>query len=115
MAAERSHLPSPGRFNQLIGLMVDDGARYAEYRAGMTPILNAHGGAFGLDLEVARVLKLPGDGAPSDGAINRLFSIGFPSREAHARFFADAAYLAVRARHFEPAVSRVFILAEWGE
>jgi uncharacterized protein (DUF1330 family) len=119
MAAERSHLPSPGRFTQLIGLRVDDAARYAEYRAGMTPILHAHGGAFGLDLEVARVLKLPGelpvDGAPNDGAINRVFSIGFPSREAHARFFADAGYLAVRARHFEPAVSRVFILAEWGE
>jgi uncharacterized protein (DUF1330 family) len=110
MAAERSHLPSPGRFTQLIGLMVDDAVRYAEYRAGMTPILHAHGGAFGLDLEVARVLKLP-----VEGAINRVFSIGFPSREAHARFFADAGYLAVRARHFEPAVSRVFILAEWGE
>jgi uncharacterized protein (DUF1330 family) len=115
MAAERSHLPSPGRFTQLIGLRVDDGARYAEYRAGMTPILHAHGGAFGLDLEVARVLKLGDDGAPSDVAINRVFSIGFPSREAHARFFADAGYLAVRARHFEPAVSRVYVLAEWGE
>jgi uncharacterized protein (DUF1330 family) len=114
MAAERSHLPSPGRFTQLIGLMVDDAARYAEYRAGMTPILHAHGGAFGLDLEVARVLKLPVE-STVDGAINRVFSIGFPSREAHARFFADAGYLAVRARHFEPAVSRVFILAEWGE
>jgi uncharacterized protein (DUF1330 family) len=114
MAAERSHLPGPGRFTQLIGLMVDDAARYAEYRAGMTPILHAHGGAFGLDLEVARVLKLPVE-LPVEGAINRVFSIGFPSREAHARFFADAGYLAVRARHFEPAVSRVFILAEWGE
>jgi uncharacterized protein (DUF1330 family) len=114
MAAERSHLPSPGRFTQLIGLMVDDAVRYAEYRAGMTPILHAHGGAFGLDLEVARVLKLPVE-LPVEGAINRVFSIGFPSREAHARFFADAGYLAVRARHFEPAVSRVFILAEWGE
>ncbi len=110
MAAERAILPSPGRFTQLLGLMVNDAARYAEYRAGMTPILHAHGGAFGLDLEVARVLK-----SPAEGLINRVFSIGFPSREAHARFFADAAYLAVRAQHFEPAVSRVFILAEWGE
>ncbi len=115
MAAERSLLPSPGRFTRLIGLMVDDAARYAEYRAGMTPILHAHGGAFGLDLEVSRVLKSPGADLPSGGTFNRVFSIGFPSREAHERFFADAAYLAVRARYFEPAVSRVFILAEWGE
>jgi uncharacterized protein (DUF1330 family) len=110
MAAERSILPSPGVFTQLIGLMVDDAARYTEYRARMTPILHAHGGAFGLDLEVARVLKLP-----AEGAINRVFSIGFPSRAAHARFFADAGYLAVREQYFEPAVSRVFVLAEWGE
>lgn len=110
MAAERSVLPSPGRFTRLLGLMVDDAARYAEYRAGMTPILHAHGGAFGLDLEVSRVLK-----SPAEGPINRVFSIGFPSREAYARFFADPAYLAVRAQHFEPAVSRVFILAEWGD
>lgn len=110
MAAESSVLPSPGRFTRLLGLMVDDAARYAEYRAGMTPILHAHGGAFGLDLEVSRVLK-----SPAEGPINRVFSIGFPSREAYARFFADPAYLAVRAQHFEPAVSRVFILAEWGD
>jgi uncharacterized protein (DUF1330 family) len=109
VAADRV-LSSPGRFNQLIGLMVDDAARYGEYRAGMTPILHAHGGAFGLDLDVARVLK-----SPAPAAINRVFTIGFPSREAHARFFAAEDYLAVRAQFFEPAVSRVFILAEWGD
>lgn len=115
MADKRVQLPSPGRFTQLIGLMVEDPARYAEYRAGMTPLLHGHGGAFGIDLDVARVLKLPVDGAPNGGEFNRVFSIGFPSREARERFFADPAYLAVRARWFEPAVSRVFVLAEWGE
>lgn len=110
MPAERSQLPRPGRFTQLLGLMVEDAARYAEYRAGMTPILHAHGGDFGVDLEVARVLK-----APAPGQINRLFSIGFPSRDAHARFFADAEYLAVRAKFFEPAVSRIWVLGEWDD
>lgn len=110
MSADRS--PEAPRtsaaFTQLIGLLVDDPARYAEYRAGMTPILHAHGGAFGVDLEVSRVLK-----SPADGPLNRVFTIAFPDREAHARFFADAGYLAVRAKHFEPAVSRVCVLAEW--
>lgn len=100
----------PGRFNRLIALQVDDQGSYAEYRARMTPLLHAAGGAFGVDLEVARVLK-----APVEGSFNRVFSIGFPSRTASAAIFLDPAYLAVRAEYFEPAVSRVATLAEWGE
>ncbi len=100
----------PGRFNRLLALQVDNQDSYAEYRARMTPLLHASGGAFGVDLEVARVLK-----APVEGAFNRVFSIGFPSRAASAAFFADPAYLAVRAEYFAPAVSRVATLAEWGE
>lgn len=100
----------PGRFNRLMALQVDDQRLYTEYRAKMTPLLLASGGAFGVDLEVSRVLK-----APVQGAFNRVFSIGFPSRAASAAFFADPAYLAVRAQYFEPAVSRVATLAEWGD
>ena len=107
MAADSSQ-KGAGRYTRLLGLQVDDAARYAEYRAGMTPLLHAHGGDFGVDLEVARVLK-----SPADGPLNRVFTIGFPSREAFARFFADADYLAVRKKYFEPAVSRVCVLAEW--
>jgi uncharacterized protein (DUF1330 family) len=97
----------PGPFTQLFGLEVREREVYAEYRARMTPILHAHGGAFGIDLEVARVLKGPTD------AINRVFSIEFPSRSASVAFFADASYLAVRREWFEPAVGRVVRLAEW--
>jgi uncharacterized protein (DUF1330 family) len=100
----------PGRFTRLYGLQVEDQQAYVRYRARMMPLLHAHGGGFGIDLEVSRVLK-----APEEGALNRVFSIGFPSRAASAAFFADPAYLAVRSEHFEPAVSRVLLLAEWGE
>jgi uncharacterized protein (DUF1330 family) len=100
----------PGRYNRLLALQVDDPRSYAEYRARMTPLLHAAGGAFGLDLEVARVLK-----SPVEGAFNRVFTLGFPSRAASAAFFADPAYLAVRAKYFEPAVSRFATLAEWGD
>jgi uncharacterized protein (DUF1330 family) len=93
---------------QLFGLEVKDAARYAEYRARMTPMLHARGGAFGIDLEVSRVLK-----GPTDAALNRVFSIEFPSRAASDGFFADASYLAVRSEWFEPAVGRVVRLAEW--
>jgi uncharacterized protein (DUF1330 family) len=100
----------PGRFNQLRGLQVDDQESYAQYRAAMTPLLHACGGAFGVDLEVSRVLK-----SPVAHGFNRVFTLGFPSRAVSEAFFADPKYLAVRARFFEPAVSAVVLLGEWGE
>jgi len=98
------------KFTILVGLEVKDPARYAEYRARMTPILHAHGGAFGIDLEVSRVLKGPPDVA---AGINRVFSIEFPSRAVRDQFFANTEYLAVRSEWFEPAVGRIARLAEW--
>jgi uncharacterized protein (DUF1330 family) len=98
------------RYTLLRGLQVDDQQSYSEYRARMTPLLHAQGGAFGIDLEVARVLK-----SPADGPLNRVFTIVFPSREVKDRFFADPAYRAIRAQYFEPAVSRVALLGEWEE
>jgi uncharacterized protein (DUF1330 family) len=100
----------PIRFTQLFGLQVDDQRKYAEYRARMTPLLHAHGGGFGIDLDVARVLR-----APNDAAMNRVFTIVFPSREASSTFFADERYRAIRAEWFETAVSRVTRLEEWSE
>ena len=47
------------KFTILVGLEVKDPARYAEYRARMTPILHALGGAFRLDLEVSRDPSVP--------------------------------------------------------
>jgi len=98
------------KFTILVGLEVKEPARYAEYRARMTPLLHALGGAFGIDLEVSRVLKGPSDAAHR---VNRVFSIEFPSRAVRDQFFADAAYRAVRSEWFEPAVEHVVRLGEW--
>jgi uncharacterized protein (DUF1330 family) len=100
----------PTRFTQLFGVQVDDQKNYAEYRIRMTPLLRAHGGDFGIDLDVARVLR-----APDDAAMNRVFTIVFSSREASSAFFANEGYRAVRAQWFESAVSRVATLAEWSK
>jgi uncharacterized protein (DUF1330 family) len=98
----------PRRYTRLIGLMVEDAPSYSEYRRHMLPLLHQRGGAFGLDLEVSRVLL-----APEPGPMNRVFTLTFPSRQACDELFADPAYLAVRDLHFEPAVSRVLQLAHW--
>ncbi len=98
----------PRRYVLLIGLEVTDDAAYARYRAAMRPILEEHGGAFGCDLAVARVL-LP----ENEPRLNRVFTISFPDRAARERFFADQRYRAVRAEHFEPAVARTVILGEY--
>ena len=90
---------------RLVGLYVKDEAGYARYRENMMPLLEAEGGSFGVDLEVSRVLKAPGD-AP----MNRVFTIRFPSEAHLERFFGSDAYRAVRAEHFEPAVPHTTIL-----
>ncbi len=72
----------------------------------MAPILARHGGAFGCDFVVARVLKGP------NTRINRVFTLTFPSSANRDRFFADEEYRSVRARWFEAAVGAVEVLAE---
>jgi hypothetical protein len=42
----------------LLGVEIVDEAAYARYRAAMTPILGTYGGSFGVDLAVARVLRV---------------------------------------------------------
>ena len=92
----------------LMGVQVTDETGYARYRAEMTPLLNAHGGRFVLDVRVAEVLR-----APSPLAFNRLFTIRFPSARQRDAFFAHPDYLAVRARWFEPSVSGVVRLGDY--
>jgi uncharacterized protein (DUF1330 family) len=92
----------------LYGLEVIDEEVYASYRAAMTPLLEAHGGRFVVDVRVAEVLRSP-EGAP----FNRLFAIRFPSPEKMSAFFANAEYLAVRRRLFEPSVSAVQKLGDY--
>ncbi len=84
----------------LMGVQVIDEAAYARYRAEMTPVLEAHGGSFVLDVRVGEILK-----EPSASRFNRLFAIRFPSTERRDAFFADPAYGEIRERVFGLAVS----------
>ena len=84
----------------LMALNVVDAELYARYRAAMTPLLEAHGGSFGLDLWVAEVLRAPGD-----KPFNRLFTIIFPSAELRQAFFSNSEYLVVRKAFFDLSVS----------
>lgn len=86
-------------FDYLVGLNVTDEAEYVRYRAGMTPLLQALGGDFRYDFRVAETLR-----SEADHPINRVFVIGFPSREVAERFFTDERYLEIRKAHFERAV-----------
>jgi len=92
----------------LIGVHVVDEVGYARYRAEMTPVLEAHGGRFVLDVRVADILRtsLP-------GTFNRLFAIRFPSAQNREAFFADPVYLAIRARWFEPSVAETVWLGDY--
>jgi len=92
----------------LVGIQVDDPSGYTTYREQMTPLLIEHGGAFGVDVRVAEVLK-PGD----SGGFNRLFTICFPSAARRDAFFADPRYVAVRAKWFEPSTSNTALLGAY--
>jgi uncharacterized protein (DUF1330 family) len=92
----------------LVGLQVTDDATYAAYRAHMMPLLAAHGGSFVVDVRVSEVLK-----SPESKAINRLFTIRFPSIEQHDAFFAHPDYKAVRAKYFEPSVAATSRIARY--
>lgn len=89
-----------------MGMQIDDDALYTQYRAEMTPLLEAAGGSFGVDVRVSEVLR-----SPAKRSFNRLFTIRFPSAAAREAFFADPAYIDVRKRLFEPAVAHYDQLA----
>ena len=92
----------------LVGVHVIDEAGYARYRTEMTPLLEAHGGRFVLDVRVAEILR-----ASSSVAFNRLFAIRFPSARHRDAFFANPDYMAIRARLFEPSVSEMVRLGDY--
>lgn len=93
-------------FDRTVGLEVLDDALYTQYRAEMTPLLEAAGGRFVLDVRVAEVLR-----GPEGARFNRLFTIRFPTQTAFAAFFADPTYLAIRARLLTPSVGQLHVLA----
>lgn len=94
-------------YQMMVALAVADQDAYAQYRAGMTPLLEASGGAFAYDFEVSRELK-PGGDPP----INRVFVISFPDKAAKDAFFSDTRYIEIRARHFTRAVARTVRIGE---
>ncbi len=96
------------RYVRLMALEVRDGEGYARYRQEMAPILASYGGRFDHDFAVSDVLT-----SSAGDRINRVFAMSFPERDAAVRFFADPAYLAIRARLFEAAVASVTQLAEF--
>ena len=95
-------------FEMTVGLFVADHEKYAAYRAEMAPLLEAAGGRFRYDFEVARTLK-----SEAGHDINRLFVLQFPDRVGKERFFADPQYVEIRARLFAEAVEGTAIIAEY--
>ena len=93
---------------RLVGVQVINENEYQEYRRQMSPLLEAAGGRFVVDVRVSEVLV-----APESARFNRLFSLRFPSDEAMQRFFASEAYRAVREAHFVSSVSTTTALATY--
>jgi uncharacterized protein (DUF1330 family) len=95
-------------FEMTMGLFVADHEKYAQYRAEIAPLLEAAGGGFRYDFEIARTLK-----SETLDEINRLFVIRFPDRDTKDRFFADPQYVAIRSRLFDKAVKSKTVIAEY--
>jgi len=95
-------------YEMTVGLLVEDQARYAQYRSEIRPLLEEAGGAFRYDFIVSRVLQ-----SESGTEINRLFVLQFPDQSTKERFFADPRYLEIRRRLFEPAVKATVTIAEY--
>ena len=94
-------------FKIVVGLLVVEDDKYAQYRTAIAPLLEAAGGRFRFDFEIARTLK-----REAEHDINRLFVLQFPDRAAKERFFADAQYREIRARLYESAVRSTTMIAE---
>jgi len=93
-------------FERIMGIYVSDDEEYQRYRDGMVPILHSFGGAFGFDFKVSEVLK-----SKTDDAINRVFTIDFPSKQVMEEFFSSPDYLTVQKRHFANSVTSKTIIS----
>ena len=95
-------------FEMIVGLFVANREKYEQYRLEIASLLQAAGGKFRYDLEVARVLR-----SEEDHDINRLFVIQFPDQTSKERFFNDGRYVDIRTRLFEKSVGARTIIAEY--
>ncbi len=96
------------RFELLVGLHVTNDAQYDQYRAGMTPTLEAHSGHFRYDFRISEMLA-----GQADDPFNRVFVLSFPDEETKDRFFSDEAYKEVRAQYFDSSIKSGSILASF--
>jgi len=87
------------RFEILVGLHITDDENYNKYRAGMTPLLKAHGGYFRYDFRISEMLQ--GD---ATDPFNRVFVLSFPDEATKDRFFANEEYKQVRETYFDVSV-----------
>lgn len=92
----------------LVALDVADPDVYQEYRAAMRPLLEAAGGGFRYDFEIARTLR-----AEAAHPINRVFTIFFRDRTAKDAFFGHPDYAVIRAQFFAKSVRATTIVAEY--
>lgn len=92
----------------IVALDVTDRAGYQEYRQAMGPLLEAAGGGFRYDFEIARTLR-----SEASHPINRLFAIHFPDRAAKEAFYGNAEYLKIRERTFARSVRGRTVVAEY--
>jgi len=95
-------------YELLVALHVTDDAGYQRYRDAMAPLLAARGGGFRYDFAVAKTLQ-----SASDHPINRVFAIWFASKAEKEAFYADPAYLAIKAKHFAPSVAGRTVIAAY--
>ena len=93
-------------FERIMGLEVINGEEYQKYRKHMMPILHSFGGSFGFDFKINEVLK-----SKTDDAINRVFTLDFPSKEIMEAFFTNPDYLAVKDKYFLSSVKSVTIIS----
>ncbi|MSR61456.1 MAG: DUF1330 domain-containing protein [Planctomycetes bacterium] len=95
-------------FEMVVALHVADAQVYQQYRAAMRPLLEAAGGGFRYDFEVARTLR-----SEAAHPLTRVFTIHFRDRAAKDAFFADPEYKRIKSRFFETSVHATTIVAEY--
>lgn len=95
-------------YEMMVALEIVDPDGYQRYREAMRPLLEAAGGGFRYDFEIARTLR-----SAAAHPITRVFAIYFRDRAARDALFADPQYQEIKARHFASAVRATTILAEY--
>jgi len=92
----------------LVGLEVINADVYEQYREAMKPILLEHGGEFGYDFTISKVLK-----SQTSDSINRLFTIRFMDAKNRDAFFSNPQYLLIKQEFFSTSVASTTIISDY--